>query len=80
MDDLIDGLVRLMNSPDDFTGPVNLGNPDEFTILLLAQKIGYGLALVAVSALAYLPFAQRTLMQSIAPGTSGHGFSHAEKG
>ena len=48
--------------------------------LLLAQEIGYGLALVAVSALAYLPFAQRTLMQSIAPGTSGHGFSHAEKG
>ncbi len=35
--------------------------------LLLAQNIGYGLALVAVSALAYLPFAQRTLMQSISP-------------
>lgn len=36
--DLIDGLVRLMNSADDFTGPVNLGNPNEFTILELAEK------------------------------------------
>lgn len=34
-DDLIDGLIKLMNSPDDFTGPVNLGNPVEFTILEL---------------------------------------------
>jgi UDP-glucuronate decarboxylase len=39
VDDLVDGLVRLMNSPDDFTGPVNLGNPGEFTILELARKI-----------------------------------------
>ena len=38
--------------------------------LLLAQKIGYGLALVAVSALVYLPFAQRTLIQSISPAFS----------
>jgi UDP-glucuronate decarboxylase len=38
VDDLVDGLVRLMNSPDDFTGPVNLGNPVEFTILELAEK------------------------------------------
>jgi UDP-glucuronate decarboxylase len=37
--DLIDGLVSLMNSPDDFTGPVNLGNPVEFTILELAEKV-----------------------------------------
>ena len=35
----VDGLVRLMNSPDDFTGPVNLGNPGEFTIVELAKKI-----------------------------------------
>jgi UDP-glucuronate decarboxylase len=35
---MIDGFVRLMNSPDDFTGPVNLGNPVEFTILELAEK------------------------------------------
>jgi UDP-glucuronate decarboxylase len=39
VDDLIEGLVRLMNSPDDFTGPVNLGNSTEFTILQLAQKV-----------------------------------------
>jgi UDP-glucuronate decarboxylase len=39
VDDLIDGMVRLMNSPDDFIGPVNLGNPMEFTIHELAQKI-----------------------------------------
>ncbi len=39
VDDLIDGLIRLMESPDDFTGPVNLGNPDEFTIRELAEKV-----------------------------------------
>ncbi len=39
VDDLIDGLIRLFNSPDDFTGPVNLGNPGEFTILELAEKV-----------------------------------------
>jgi UDP-glucuronate decarboxylase len=39
IDDLVDGLVRLMESPDDFTGPVNLGNPVEFTILQLAEKV-----------------------------------------
>jgi len=39
VDDMVDGLLRLMNSPDEFPGPVNLGNPVEFTILELAQKI-----------------------------------------
>ena len=39
VDDLVDGLVRLMNTDDDFTGPVNLGNSGEFTILELAEKI-----------------------------------------
>ena len=39
VDDLIDGLVKLMNSPDNFTGPVNLGNPVEFAILELAEKV-----------------------------------------
>lgn len=39
VDDLVEGLIRLMNSPDDFTGPLNLGNPGEFTILELAEKI-----------------------------------------
>jgi UDP-glucuronate decarboxylase len=37
--DLIDGLDRLMNSPEEVTGPVNLGNPDEFTIRELAERI-----------------------------------------
>src|SRR4030043_2146875 len=39
VDEMIDGLVKLMNSPDDFTGPVNLGNPKEFSILELAKKV-----------------------------------------
>jgi len=39
VDDLVDGVVRLMDSPDDVTGPVNLGNPVEFTIADLANKI-----------------------------------------
>ncbi len=37
--DLIDGLIRLMASPKDFTGPVNIGNPGEFTMLALAEKV-----------------------------------------
>jgi UDP-glucuronate decarboxylase len=39
VDDLIEAFVRLMDTPDDFTGPVNTGNPNEFTILELAEKI-----------------------------------------
>jgi len=39
VDDLIEGLIKMMNSPDDFTGPVNLGNPNEFSVLELAKKI-----------------------------------------
>jgi UDP-glucuronate decarboxylase len=39
VDDLIEGFVRLMKSPDSVTGPVNLGNPNEFTILQLAEKV-----------------------------------------
>jgi UDP-glucuronate decarboxylase len=39
VDDLIDAFVRLMATPDDFTGPVNLGNPIEFTILELANEV-----------------------------------------
>lgn len=39
VDDMIEAFIRLMDSPDDLTGPVNLGNPGEFTILELAQKI-----------------------------------------
>ena len=37
--DLVDGIVRLMDSPDDFIGPVNIGNPDECTMLELAERI-----------------------------------------
>lgn len=39
VDDMVEGLVRMMKAPDDFIGPVNLGNPMEFSILELAQKI-----------------------------------------
>ncbi len=39
VDDNIDGMYRLMNSRDGFTGPVNIGNPGEFTMLELAQQI-----------------------------------------
>ncbi len=39
VDDLIEGIVRLMGTPDDFTGPVNLGNPAELTIRELAEKV-----------------------------------------
>ncbi|KAA3625319.1 MAG: SDR family NAD-dependent epimerase/dehydratase [Proteobacteria bacterium] len=39
VDDLIDGLIRLMNSPEDFIGPVNLGNPGEFTVRELAELV-----------------------------------------
>ena len=39
VDDLVDGLVRLMDSPASFTGPVNLGNPNEFTMRELAELV-----------------------------------------
>lgn len=39
VEELVDGLIRLMESPDDFTGPCNLGNPNEFTIRELAEKV-----------------------------------------
>ncbi len=39
VDDLIDGMIRLMNSREDFTGPVNIGNPNEFTIRELAELV-----------------------------------------
>lgn len=38
-DDLVDGMVRLMNSGNNIAGPINIGNPGEFTILELAQKV-----------------------------------------
>jgi UDP-glucuronate decarboxylase len=39
VDDMTDALVKLMNTPDEFTVPLNVGNPDEFTIMELAEKI-----------------------------------------
>ena len=39
VDDLVEGLIRLMNSVDGITGPINLGNPNEFTIKELAEKV-----------------------------------------
>ena len=39
VDDLIEGIWRMMNSPDEVTGPVNLGNPGEFTMLELAEEV-----------------------------------------
>ena len=39
VDDLIEGMIRMMDTPDDFTGPVNIGNPNEFSILELAKKV-----------------------------------------
>lgn len=39
VDDLIEGMLRLMDSPTDFTGPVNIGNPAEFTMLELAENV-----------------------------------------
>jgi len=39
VDDLVEGLIRMMNTSDDIAGPINLGNPEEVTILELAQKV-----------------------------------------
>ena len=53
VDDMIEGLIRVMETADDFTGPVNLGNPCEFTIKELAEKV---LAITgAPSKIRYLP-------------------------
>lgn len=39
VDDMIDGMIRMMNTGEDFTGPVNIGNPNEFSIRELARKV-----------------------------------------
>lgn len=39
VDDLIDGLIRMMESPTGITGPINLGNPDEYSMIELAQRV-----------------------------------------
>lgn len=56
VDDLIEGMVRLMDSPEGFTGPVNVGNPNEFTMLELAETV---LRLVgSASTITYRPLPQ----------------------
>ena len=52
VDDIVDGLMRLMDSADDVTGPINLGNPGEFTMLELAQQV---IGLVGGSEIQYRP-------------------------
>ena len=39
VDDLIEAMIRAMNTPDNFTGPINIGNPKEFTIMQLAEQV-----------------------------------------
>ena len=38
IDDLVEGMIRMMNTEDEFTGPVNLGNPNELPVLELARE------------------------------------------
>jgi UDP-glucuronate decarboxylase len=56
VDDLVEGMIRMMNSENGFWGPVNVGNPNEFTILELAQKV-IGLT-NSRSKIIYLPMPQ----------------------
>src|SRR5690606_33900646 len=61
VDDLVEGTIRMMNSRDGFTGPVNIGNPNEFTMLELAQKV---IELTnSKSKLVYLPLPQDDPLQ-----------------
>jgi UDP-glucuronate decarboxylase len=61
IDDLLEGMIRMMNSRDGFVGPVNIGNPNEFTIKQLAEQI---LALVgSKSKLIYEPLPQDDPLQ-----------------
>jgi UDP-glucuronate decarboxylase len=39
VDDLVEGMIRMMNAPEDFSGPINIGNPNEFSILELSEKV-----------------------------------------
>jgi UDP-glucuronate decarboxylase len=56
VDDLVEGMLRMMDSEGSFTGPVNLGNPGEFTMLELAEKV---ISLVgSKSKLTFMPLPQ----------------------
>ncbi len=60
-DDLIDGMIRMMNTEDNYTGPVNIGNPNEFTIAQLAELV---LKLTdSKSKLIYMPLPEDDPMQ-----------------
>lgn len=61
VDDLIEGMIRMMNTSDDFIGPVNIGNPEEYTIKGLAEKII--LLTNSKSKLMYLPLPQDDPLQ-----------------
>lgn len=61
VDDLIEGMYRLMNSREGFTGPVNIGNPGEFTMIELAQKTLHLTG--SKSRLKFLPLPQDDPMQ-----------------
>jgi len=56
VDDLVDGLIRMMNSSAQTTGPLNLGNPGEFSILELAEKVLHFTG--STSKLIFLPLPQ----------------------
>lgn len=61
VDDLVEGTIRMMNSRDGFTGPVNIGNPNEFTMLELAKEV---VELTGTSSkLIYLPLPQDDPLQ-----------------
>lgn len=55
VDDLIDGLIKLMSSPDWITGPINLGNPEEFSIKELAELVLKQTGSSSAFAMHYLP-------------------------
>ena len=68
VDDLIEGFLRLMNSPNELTGPINLGNPDEFTIKAAGRAGGrYDRLQVKIHATCRCP---RTILRAADP-TSG---------
>jgi len=61
VDDLIDGLIRMMNAPDKFIGPVNIGNPNEFSIQELASQV---ISLTgSTSKIVYLPLPEDDPLQ-----------------
>lgn len=61
VDDLIDGMIRMMNTGEEITGPINIGNPGEFTMLELAEKIIHHTA--SKSKIVYMPLPADDPMQ-----------------